>query len=438
MNTTARLPFLDGLRTAAFALLIPYHVGMYYVSWDWHVKSAAPHPGLEPFMLLTAPWRLGLLFLVAGVACQGLSARRGLLGSWRDRTLRLLLPLLFGMAVIVPPQAFFEVLTKAPQLLPGDGGYLDFWWAYLHGGRYCRGQDCMDVPTWNHLWFLAYLWPYTLLGALVAAAWRWPLPALRLPDWAWLLLPIVPLALARWFVFPHHPSTHNLVHDLYNHVQYGALFALGWASHTPLAAGLWPALQRARWPLLGAALASWALLVAYFSHYADQPPPPAVLQAQRGLWAAFSWWAIAAACGWAQQLFRTESPRLRAASAAVFCFYILHQSVIVVLTQLLKPLGLPWGLEALLLVAATFAVCTLAYALLRRVPGLALLTGIQRTPRSGVPSAARTTGQFTTMAVTSSRSSPAASAASSASSERSSRGDAPLTQRTSTSRHSGL
>lgn len=34
MNTTAtRLPFLDGLRTAAFVLLIPFHVGMYYVTW---------------------------------------------------------------------------------------------------------------------------------------------------------------------------------------------------------------------------------------------------------------------------------------------------------------------------------------------------------------------------------------------------------------------
>ena len=42
MNTPpARLPFLDGLRVAAFALLIPYHVGMYYVTWDWHVKSPA-------------------------------------------------------------------------------------------------------------------------------------------------------------------------------------------------------------------------------------------------------------------------------------------------------------------------------------------------------------------------------------------------------------
>lgn len=438
MNTQ-RLPFLDGLRTAAFALLIPYHVGMYYVTWDWHVKSPAASDTLEPFLLLSSPWRLGLLFLIAGAACQGLMAKRGLLGTLKDRSLRLLLPLFFGMAVLIVPQAYFEVLTKVPAQLPGDGGYLDFWSAYLHGGKYCRGNDCMDVPTWNHLWFLPYLWLYAVVGALVAALlgrWRPRLPAL--PAWVWLLLPAVPLVLARVFVFPHHPSTHNLVHDRYNHLQYGWLFALGWMTRTPLAEALWAAVLKLRWVALAGALAGWALLIAYFTHYADTPPPQGVLVAQRVLWAGMSWWAIAAACGWAQRAFTRESPALRRASAAVFCFYVLHQTVIVVLTQALKPLGLPWGLEAVVLIGLTFAVCALAYAGLRRVPGLALLTGIQRTPRSAGPSAGRTMGQLTTMSVTASATSPDSAAASTASSERSSRTAAPGFQVTSTSRQSGL
>ena len=45
---------LDWVRVLAFGALVLYHVGMYYVSWDWHVKS--PHAGeaLEPVMLLTS------------------------------------------------------------------------------------------------------------------------------------------------------------------------------------------------------------------------------------------------------------------------------------------------------------------------------------------------------------------------------------------------
>ncbi len=51
---------LDWVRIGAFMLLIFYHVGMYYVSWDWHVKSVHASHTIEPLMLLTNPWRLSL------------------------------------------------------------------------------------------------------------------------------------------------------------------------------------------------------------------------------------------------------------------------------------------------------------------------------------------------------------------------------------------
>lgn len=58
---------LDWLRVIAFGLLVLYHVGMYYVTWDWHVKSPTTHLMLEPLMLLSSPWRISLL-LISGVA----------------------------------------------------------------------------------------------------------------------------------------------------------------------------------------------------------------------------------------------------------------------------------------------------------------------------------------------------------------------------------
>lgn len=370
-----RLPYLDALRVFAFALLIPYHVGMYYVTWDWHVKSPAASGVLEPFMLMSSPWRLGLLFLVAGAACHGLYQRSSGFGRFfRERSSRLLPPLLFGMALIVVPQAYYEVQTKAPQLLPGNGGYLDFWAAYLQGGKYCRGDDCMVVPTWNHLWFLPYLWVYALLAPLLARLQR--RTALQLPAWAWLLVPALPLIVFRLALMPFFPSTHDLVGDFYNHAQYAYLFALGWLSRAPLAAGFWAAALQLRAVALLLALFAWAALISYFAAYAAGDPPALLRQAMRTLWALMGWWAIAAACGWAQRFFSTEQPWLRWTSGAVFCLYILHQSVIVVLSQWLIPLALPWGLEALLLIALTAAICLAAYALLRHVPGLRHLLGI--------------------------------------------------------------
>lgn len=63
-----RLLFLDWLRIAAFALLVPYHTGMYYVTWNFHVKSLQASKTLEPWMMLSSPWRMSLIFLIAGAA----------------------------------------------------------------------------------------------------------------------------------------------------------------------------------------------------------------------------------------------------------------------------------------------------------------------------------------------------------------------------------
>jgi hypothetical protein len=144
---------------------------------------------------------------------------------------------------------------------------------------------------------------------------------------------------------------------------------------------LWAAALRLRWVALGLSLASWAVLLMLASRFAAATPPDALLIAARTLRGALTWWSIVAACGWAQRAFKRESPWLRQASAAVFCLYILHQSVIVVLSQWLKPLALPWGLEALLLIGLTLGISAAAFAVARRVPGLALLLGIQRGPR---------------------------------------------------------
>jgi len=46
---------LDWLRVIAFGFLIFYHIGMFYVTWDWHVKSPFASDVLEPVMRLINP-----------------------------------------------------------------------------------------------------------------------------------------------------------------------------------------------------------------------------------------------------------------------------------------------------------------------------------------------------------------------------------------------
>ena len=44
---------IDALRVCAFGLLILFHIGMFYVPWDWHVKSGHVAGWLELPMMLS-------------------------------------------------------------------------------------------------------------------------------------------------------------------------------------------------------------------------------------------------------------------------------------------------------------------------------------------------------------------------------------------------
>jgi len=372
MNTTApRHHFLDWLRIIAFGLLVPYHVGMYYVTWDWHVKSAAASSTVEPLMLLTAPWRMGLLFLISGAATQFMLRRPG--PFVKSRSGRLLWPLLFGMFVIVPPQAYYEVVTKVTYA----GSYADFMQLYVSGYHgFCRGTDCLSMPTWNHLWFLPYLWAYTMLGWMLWKLWpncREGFERLVGGGSGIVLLALaLPLMAAR-LTLTLFPSTHNLTWDWYNHLQYFYLFLLGMLGAQ---SGLWTQMQRWRWPALAFAVLAWALLLAYFKHYDKIEPSPAALYGQRLLWGALEWAAIVAACGHARQRLDFDSAARRWLTPAIFCLYVFHQTVIVLLTRALLPLALPPVAEGLLLIALTFAICVPAYLGARRVPGVREFVGV--------------------------------------------------------------
>ena len=379
---------LDWVRVCAFGLLVLYHAGMYYVTWDWHVKSPSANETIEPLMLLSSPWRLSLLFLVSGAASAFLFARQPK-GFLQSRSWRLLVPLIFGMLVIVVPQAYYEVMDSR---IPGGyhDGYLAFWGRYLaNDGTFCDDDGCLDLPTWNHLWFVAYLWVYTvvlwLTARLMPNACRrtgeWL--ATRLSGWGVLLWPVLLLAVVRIALVERFESTHALVDDWYNHAQYFSVFLLGFLMAR--ATGFWEALQRFRWASLALAVVSYGFIVWYFygSGYGDaNPPPDAFRQFQRTVWALNQWCSIAAIFGFAYRFRDADSRALRYLVPAVFPVYILHQSVIVVAAYNMRPLGIPALPEGLLLVLLTFTACFGGYEIIRRVRWLRPLFGLRTESRS--------------------------------------------------------
>jgi glucans biosynthesis protein C len=379
---------LDWVRIGAFMLLILYHVGMYYVTWDWHVKSPNASSDIEPLMMLTSPWRLSLLFLVSGVATGYLLARQGAVGFLGQRSFRLLIPLAFGMLVIVPPQSYLEVVEK----LRYAGSFAEFYRLYITGFHgFCRGTDCLIMPTWNHLWFVAYLWVYTLVLYLALriapplGPWLRRLAERRLSGVGILLWPLAYLCAIRLGLAARFPANHALSGDWYNHAMYFGVFLLGFSLAGARAA--WATLERARWLTLSLAVLGWAFLAAYIGAYSDDAaiPPMALRLFSRAVYGAEQWLAIAAVVGFAHRHLTHDSAVRCYLTTAIFPVYILHQTVIVVAAHALKPSHLYPPVEGVLLVLVTVATCFLSYEAIRRLAWLRPLFGLER----GVPGASK-------------------------------------------------
>jgi hypothetical protein len=97
-----------------------------------------------------------------------------------------------------------------------------------------------------------------------------------------------------------------------------------------------------------------------------------------------AWCAIVAAIGFAHRYLKTaDGPIRQMLTQAIFPFYLIHQTLIVVSGHYLDELRLPLAVEAPLLIGATALGCWLFYDLGRRVPVLRVWIGLpSKTPQS--------------------------------------------------------
>ena len=367
---------MDWLRVGAFALLIVYHIGMVFVPWNFHIKARVTHDWIILPMLALNAWRLGLLFVVSGYASRALFSRSGgLFGFARTRTSRLLVPLLFGILVIVPPQPWIELLTKHHY----SRDFLSFWFSDYFSFSTLYG---LFLPNWNHLWFVAYLWVYTMVLVLLLAM----VPGARAQrvydrvfgGWGVLLVPLAwGLAVHVWFL-PFSGETHSLFDDWIAHITYLPAFLFGFGlagSRTAMAA-----IGRVWRVALVMAVLGYCVKFSVDFLRPSHPDLSEFLRPAYGFAHAFQQWgAIIALIGIADRYWNRAHPWRQMLTEAVFPFYLVHQTIIVVAMWLLLMLPMPeWAQFAITLVA-TVAGCWAFYLIGREVPWLRPLIGLKLT-----------------------------------------------------------
>lgn len=347
---------LDNLRVIAFGLLIFYHVGMVFVPWPNHIKDVQTYEGFVFPMLFLNQWRLSILFVISGMGTYFAMSRRSGAQMAKERLKRLLIPLLFGMAFIVPPQVYFEWLDKGIF----EGNYLEFytdrsfWRPYPEGG----------AISWHHLWFILYLLIFSLvmipgfqyLRKNPEALLIRKLQSLSRSTFG-LYIFIVPLFIYEQYLAPEFPSTHALIGDWYNLINYGTFFIFGFLLIS-LKDVFWQTVSNNRKLYLTFGLTAFPLLMVLWFATGDFQEK-SYLSSFVKVFNLWSW--ILTIFGYGSAYLNKPGRFLKYANESVYPLYILHQTVIVVLCYYLKDTGWNLALKFSLMVLGTFGFSLLIY-----------------------------------------------------------------------------
>jgi len=331
-----RLYFIDWLRVFAVLLLVPFHTGMMFVRWGFHIENTEKSGAVELFNGFLGIWHMPLLILLSGAGSWFALNHRGPGGYLRERFLRLVVPLVFGILVVVPPQVYCERLAHGEF----SGSFLAFW-PHIFNGVYPEGNF-----SYHHLWFLAYLFTYCVLALPIFV---WLRPRLKRPEaFAWMKRPVALLALSlptgivySVLLVPYH-GQQNFVDDWSRYFAYLILFIYGFAL---FAGDAVETIQRwRRLYLLLAVVCVFSIKIMEDSGL--QPDwgynPHFILLFTYRIFVAWCW--MLAIVGYGRQYLDFSHPVLTYANEAVLPFYVLHQTIIVVIGYFV--IQQTWGVAA--------------------------------------------------------------------------------------------
>ena len=211
-----RLHYVDWLRVLAVLLLFPFHTSrVFNYGEPFYIKSVHTSMALNYFLSFVDRWQMPLLFVLAGASTYLALSKRTTGQYLIERVKRLLVPLVFGIFVIMPPQTWVGAQYNS--------GYTGSFWQYISSGAFLTWniQDAGDYFGGfgiGHLWFILFLFLISILALPIVVWGRKERGNRRVQSWSrglakpalWLLPP-----LALWLsgAFPEIAGK-NLLFDL--------------------------------------------------------------------------------------------------------------------------------------------------------------------------------------------------------------------------------
>ncbi len=155
MQTSSRQAYLDWLRIGAIIAVLFFHSAMPFATDEkWHIGNPERSDLFAEFAFWLSRFRMQLLFFISGAVSYYMLKKYDGKYFIAQRWKRLMIPLLFGMLVIVPPQIYMERVANGY-----TGSYWQFYPTVFEFKPYPEGNT-----SWHHLWFILYLFIYDLIS----------------------------------------------------------------------------------------------------------------------------------------------------------------------------------------------------------------------------------------------------------------------------------
>lgn len=152
--------YIDWLRVIAFGLLFVFHSFRLFDTYPWHLKNAETSISINYIIEFMHSWRMYIIFLVSGAGTYFAmkSKRENFLNG---RIKRLIIPYIFGVFILIPPQKFLEAIQQSGF----EGNYLNFLIQLPQG---LINENFGWNLIWTgylgyHIWYLVYLFVQTIL-----------------------------------------------------------------------------------------------------------------------------------------------------------------------------------------------------------------------------------------------------------------------------------
>ena len=366
----------DWLTVLAMLTIFFFHCARFFNFEDWHVKNNQLDAGLNLFVAIVAQWIMPLFFILSGISsCYSLKSRTA--GRYiGNRFRRLVIPLIFGTFILlIPVQVWIERVSHAQF----NGGFIEFYPHYFEG-FYAFGGNFAWMGL--HLWYLEMLFIFTMITLpLFILLKKEKIQELISGTAAFfakngaILLLVVPVFVVELLVNLQPEGVGIRSFGGWSPLSYLVFFVTGFLS--ALDSRYREAMERSRFVSLALGVLTTSLM---FFFPVDTAPLGGFLSYGLTVFCrAFnSWFWLVTLLGFGSRFLNFNNGILKYAREAVLPFYILHQTVIVVIGFYIANWEARIAVKYLTLSTLSFVVIIAAYDLLvRRVKALRFLFGMK-------------------------------------------------------------